>query len=76
MRVDLYFIDTIAEIELSAQMHQCLRRRIPTIEVLRAETTTWTGNEISHRRFRLGVLTAEDARVRHRWLYSIIFPAG
>jgi len=59
----------IAEIELSALNVQCLRRRIPTIESMRREISTWQ----QHRNTRGAPVnwrfTTEDARIKLTRLY-------
>ncbi len=59
----------MAEIELSVLVRQCLRRRLPGIEVLRREAQAWC-----RERNRLGAsvdwrFTTEDARIKLRSLY-------
>jgi hypothetical protein len=62
----------MAEIELSALVSQCLDRRIPDIETVRAEVAAWNdlrnqkGADISWRFF------TEEARVKLRRLYPQI----
>ena len=59
----------IAEIELSVFSRQCLNRRIPDIETLRAETEAWqihrnqTANTVDWR------FTTQDARIKLKRLY-------
>ena len=59
----------IAEIELSVFSRQCLNRRIPDIETLRAETEAWqihrnqTANTVDWH------FTTEDARIKLKRLY-------
>jgi hypothetical protein len=59
----------MAEIEISALVRQCLRRRLPDEETLRREAKAWEGE-----RNRLGAsvdrrFTTEDARTKLRSLY-------
>lgn len=63
---------SIAEIELSALTRQCLKRRIPTIEALRAETTAWNRQSNQSQKGVDWQFTAEDARVKLKWLYPMI----
>lgn len=62
----------MAEIELSALVSQCLDRRIPDIETMRAEVAAWEidrnkgGADISWR------FTTADARIKLRRLYPQI----
>ena len=62
----------IAEIELSVFSKQCLNRRIPDLETLRAEVEAWQ----AHRNQTAGPVdwqfTAEDARIKLKWLYPKI----
>ncbi len=62
----------IAEIELSALTSQCLKRRIPTIEALRMETTTWNRQRNQAQKGVDWQFTTEDARVKLKWLYPLI----
>ena len=59
----------IAEIELSALNSQCLRRRIPSIEVMRSEICAWQ----RHRNNRCAPINwrfaTEDARIKLTRLY-------
>ncbi len=62
----------MAEIELSLLSRQCLDRRIPDQETLKAEVTSWvaTRNQVQAKmdwRF-----TTEDARVKLKKLYPTI----
>ncbi len=63
---------TIAEIELSALTRQCLKRRIPTIEALRAETTTWNRQRNQAHKGVDWQFTTDDARGRLKRLYPMI----
>jgi hypothetical protein len=59
----------IAEIELSALSSQCLDRRIPTIEHVRAELAAWQADR-NHRGAPINWrFTADDARIKLRRLY-------
>ena len=62
----------IAEIELSALPRQCLKRRIPTIEALRAETSAWNRKRNQAQNGVDWQFTTEDARVRLKRLYPVI----
>ena len=62
----------MAEIENSAMARQCLSRRVPTVEVMKAETTAWhkernEAGAAADWRFR-----TEDARIKLRRLYPNI----
>jgi len=61
-----------AEIELSALTRQCLKRRIPTIEDLRAEPTTWNRKRSQAQKGVDWQFITEDARVGLKRLYPII----
>ena len=62
----------IAEIELSALTRQCLKRRISTIEALRAETSAWNRKRNQAQKGVDWQFTTEDARVRLKRLYPVI----
>jgi len=62
----------IAEIELSALTRQCLKRRIPTMEALRAETSTWNQQRNQAQKSVDWQFTTSDARVRLKRLYPMI----
>jgi len=59
----------MAEIEISALVRQCLKRRLPDKEALRRETKAWETE-----RYRLGAsvhwrFTTSDARTKLQTLY-------
>ena len=59
----------VAEIEISALVRQCLKRRLPDEQTLRREVKAWVAE-----RNRLGAsvewrFTTEDARIKLRSLY-------
>ena len=62
----------MAEIELSVISRQCLKRRIPTLEMLAHETSAWAsrrndaGGSVDWR------FTTEDARIKLKKLYPSI----
>ena len=62
----------IAEIELSALTQQCLNRRIPTIEALREETTSWNRQRNLAQKGVDWQFTTSDARVKLKRLYPMI----
>lgn len=64
----------MAEIEISAMVRQCLKRRLADVEALGRETKAWEGE-----RNRLGAsvawrFTTEEARTKLRRLYPAIEP--
>jgi hypothetical protein len=59
----------MVEVEISALVRQCLKRRLPDVEALGRETKAW-----ERERNRLGAsvdwrFTTEDARIKLRSLY-------
>jgi DDE superfamily endonuclease len=59
----------IAEIELSVMAKQCIKRRIPNVEILKNEIDSWK-NERNNE--KIGVnwrFTAKDARIKLKRLY-------
>jgi DDE superfamily endonuclease len=65
----------VAEVELSVLARQCLDRRIPDLETLRAEVATW---EQDRNRQRVRVdwqFTTADARIKLKRLYPELTPA-
>ncbi|MCK9298787.1 MAG: IS630 family transposase, partial [Methanoculleus sp.] len=62
----------IAEIELSALTCQCLNRRIPTIEALRAETAAWNRSRNQTQKGVDWQFTTTDARRKLKRLYPMI----
>ena len=62
----------IAEIELSALTCQCLNRRIPTIEALRAETAAWNRSRNQAQKGVDWQFTTTDARRKLKRLYPMI----
>lgn len=62
----------IAEIELSALTIQCLDRRIPDIETLRNETTTWADRRNKQQKGVDWQFTTADARIKLKRLYPLI----
>ena len=62
----------MAEIEIGVLSRQCLRRRIPDQEALRAEITAWQ-QERNHKAISVNWrFTTEDARVKLKSLYPSI----
>lgn len=62
----------IAEIELSALSRQCLQRRIPDIETLRREVTSWCKERNAGQKGVDWQFTTEDARIKLKRLYPEI----
>ena len=62
----------IAEIELSALTMQCLDRRIPDIQTLHSETTTWANTRNARQKGVDWQFTTKDARIRLKRLYPLI----
>ena len=62
----------IAEIELSALTLQCLDRRIPDIQTLRNETTTWAKRRNAQQKGVDWQFTTNDARIKLKRLYPVI----
>jgi hypothetical protein len=62
----------IAEIELSVLMEQCLDRRIPDVETLRAETKAWERERNANQKGVDWQFTTADARIRLKRLYPQI----
>lgn len=62
----------IAEIELSALTRQCLKRRIPTIEALRAETEIWNRKRNQAQKGVDWQFSTGDARRKLKRLYPMI----
>jgi transposase len=59
----------MAEIELSILSRQCLRRRIPDIEMLTDETTAWEHDRNTRTRTIARRFTTPDARIKLKRLY-------
>ena len=59
----------IAEIELSVLSRQCLDRRIPDLETLRAEVAAWQAERNAASRRVNWRFTTEDARIKLKRLY-------
>lgn len=59
----------IAEIELSLLTRQCLRRRIPDIEMLQQEARAWHERRNENQKSVDWQFTCEDARVKLKRLY-------
>lgn len=59
----------IAEIELSALNTQCLNRRIPTIELMRSETSAWENDRNNRSATIDWRFTTADARIKLKRLY-------
>jgi hypothetical protein len=59
----------IAEIELSALTLQCLDRRVPDIETLRAETKQWEQRRNASQKGVDWQFSTQDARIKLRRLY-------
>lgn len=59
----------IAEIELSALNTQCLNRRIPTIELMRTETSAWENDRNNRSATIDWRFTTADARIKLKRLY-------
>jgi len=62
----------IAECELSVLKRQCLKRRMPDIQMVKQQVMTW-----QHRRNHAQVsvdwrFTAEDARIKLKRLYPVV----
>lgn len=63
----------IAELELSALTIQCLgERRIPTIELLNAELSSWHTRRNTQQKSVDWQFTTEDARVKLKHIYPIV----
>src|SRR5262245_2714081 len=62
----------IAEIELSALTGQCLDRRIPDIETLRTETSTWEQRRNARHQGVDWQFTTQNARIKLKRLYPQI----
>lgn len=59
----------IAEIELSVLKSQCLDRRIPTLEKMRAEAEAWEHDRNNHQSKINWQFTTADARIKLKNLY-------
>jgi len=74
-RLDLHYTPkhgswlNIAEIELSALTKQCLNRRIPDIETLRAEVAAWEAARNHNQKSVDWQFTTNDARIKLKRLY-------
>ena len=62
----------IAEIELSVLTKQCLRRRIPEIEILREEAKMWARKRTTQQKGVEWQFKTEDARIKLKRLYPQI----
>ena len=66
----------IAEIELSALSRQCLDRRLPDQDSLRAEVAAWTAERNAAAVTVEWQFTAEDARIKLKHLYPTLSPVA
>ncbi len=62
----------IAEIELSVLTKQCLERRIPTIELLQKQLSSWEATRNANARTVNWHFSIHDARGKLQWLYPKI----
>jgi len=65
----------VAEVELSVLARQCLDRRIPDADALRAEVAAWERDRNAAEVARDWQFTTADARTRLRQLYPVAEPA-
>ena len=61
----------MAEIELSALTMRCLDRRIPDIQTLHSETTTWANTRNACQKGVDWQFTTKDARIILKRLYPL-----
>lgn len=59
----------IAEIEISAMSRQCTKRRIPDIETLKRELTSWVKNRNKEEVTVKWRFKTKDARIKLKRLY-------
>ena len=62
----------IAEIELSAMTTQCLDRRIPNIEELQRQISTWETQRNQSQKAVQWQFRTEDARIKLKHLYPVV----
>jgi hypothetical protein len=62
----------MAETELSALVGQCLDRRIPDVDTMRAEVAAWENHSNNRGADINWRFTTEDARIKLRRLYQKI----
>jgi len=62
----------IAEIELSVMERQCLKRRIPDIEILRTELEAWHTARNENQKSVDWQFTTNDARIKLKRLYPCV----
>ena len=62
----------IAEIELSAMTTQCLDRRIPNIEELQRQISTWETQRNQSQKAVQWKFRTEDARIKLKHLYPVV----
>jgi hypothetical protein len=62
----------MAEIEIGILNRQCLDRRIPDIETVRKEVSTWVRERNRESRKVNWQFTTQEARIKLRQLYPII----
>ena len=62
----------IVEIELNVLSGQCLKRRIPSLEIMLNEVAAWEKARNSKTRVVDWQFTAEDARIKLKRLYPVI----
>lgn len=62
----------IAEIELSAMTTQCLNRRIPNIEELQKQISSWEAQRNKSQKAVHWQFKTEDARIKLKHLYPVI----
>lgn len=62
----------IAEIELSAMTTQCLNRRIPNIEELQKQISSWEAQRNKSQKAVQWQFKTEDARIKLKHLYPVI----
>lgn len=59
----------IAEIELSVMAKQCIKRRIPDVEILKTEIESWKNERNNEKAGINWRFTAKDARIKLKRLY-------
>ena len=62
----------VAEIELSVMERQCLKRRLPDIDTLRAELSTWHTDRNKNQKPVDWQFTNKDARTKLKRLYPVV----
>ena len=65
-------LPNIAEIELSAMTTQCLDRRIPNIEELQRQISTWETQRNQSQKAVQWQFRTEDARIKLKHLYPVV----